>query len=204
MRPGQRLRDRLFLSHWPWNSALWRADETDRVCGMDAAIPGWGHSPNETAATLSSPVQFDSATACGIFGEVDYLKGATASHLLSQESAENGLSPSFQRTAKYPSSRFKILIPIRALQFLSGTRFRKNRIETGSFLFVRSGTTASSFGARVWSGRSGVLGQHIFRVLMDQQRMALPLSLLGFARVDAIGKQSHGFKPSFVLVEKSA
>jgi type I restriction enzyme, S subunit len=80
----------------------------------------------------------------------------------------------------------------------------KNRIEAGDLLFAWSGTIGSSFGARVWSGPSGVLNQHIFKVHMDQQKITLPFSLLVFARVEEdIAKQAHGFKASFVHVKKS-
>ena len=80
----------------------------------------------------------------------------------------------------------------------------RNCIEAGDLLFAWSGTLGSSFGARVWSGPSGVLNQHIFKVLMDEQQVTLPFSLLVFARVEEdIAKQAHGFKASFVHVKKS-
>jgi len=80
----------------------------------------------------------------------------------------------------------------------------KNRVEPGDLLFAWSGTIGTSFGARLWAGPSGVLNQHIFKVLMDQQQITLPFALLVFARVeDAIAKQAHGFKASFVHVKKS-
>ena len=80
----------------------------------------------------------------------------------------------------------------------------RNRIEPGDLLFAWSGTIGTSFGARVWAGPSGVLNQHIFKVLMDEQQITLPFSLLVFARVEEdIAKQAHGFKASFVHVKKS-
>lgn len=80
----------------------------------------------------------------------------------------------------------------------------RNRIESGDLLFAWSGTLGSSFGARVWNGPSGVLNQHIFKVLMDEQQITLPFSLLVLSRVEeAIAKQTHGFKASFVHVKKS-
>jgi type I restriction enzyme S subunit len=80
----------------------------------------------------------------------------------------------------------------------------RNRVEPGDLLFAWSGTIGTSFGARVWSGPAGVLNQHIFKVLMDEQKMTLPFSLLVFARVEEdIAKQAHGFKASFVHVKKS-
>lgn len=80
----------------------------------------------------------------------------------------------------------------------------RNRIDSGDLLFAWSGTLGSSFGARVWNGPSGVLNQHIFKVLMDEQQITLPFSLLVLARVEEdIAKRTHGFKASFVHVKKS-
>lgn len=80
----------------------------------------------------------------------------------------------------------------------------QNRIEPGDLLFAWSGTLGSSFGARIWNGPPGVLNQHIFKVLMDEQQITLPFSLLALTRVEEnIAKQAHGFKASFVHVKKS-
>ena len=80
----------------------------------------------------------------------------------------------------------------------------RNRVEPGDLLFAWSGTLGTSFGARVWSGPSGVLNQHIFKVHMDQEQLTLPFALLVFARIEEnIAKQAHGFKASFVHVRKS-
>ncbi|RMU16444.1 restriction endonuclease subunit S, partial [Pseudomonas savastanoi] len=80
----------------------------------------------------------------------------------------------------------------------------RNRIEPGDLLFAWSGTLGVSFGARIWNGPPGVLNQHIFKVLMDEQQITLPFALLIFLRVEEdIAKQAHGFKASFVHVRKS-
>ena len=48
------------------------------------------------------------------------------------------------------------------------------------------------------------MNQHIFKVLMDEQRITLPFALLVLARVEEdIAEKSHGFKASFVHVKKS-
>ena len=48
------------------------------------------------------------------------------------------------------------------------------------------------------------MNQHIFKVLMDEQHITLPFSLLVLARVEEdIAKRAHGFKASFVHVKKS-
>ena len=80
----------------------------------------------------------------------------------------------------------------------------RNRVEPGELLFAWSGTLGSSFGARIWNGPSGVLNQHIFKVLMDQQQITLKFALLVLARVEEdIARRTHGFKASFVHVKKS-
>lgn len=81
---------------------------------------------------------------------------------------------------------------------------KQNRVESGDLLFAWSGTLGSSFGARIWTGPSGVLNQHIFKVLMDEKKIILRFALLVLARVEEdIAKRTHGFKASFVHVKKS-
>ncbi|MEQ1749761.1 MAG: restriction endonuclease subunit S [Prosthecobacter sp.] len=80
----------------------------------------------------------------------------------------------------------------------------RNRVESGDLLFAWSGTLGSSFGARIWNGPSGVLNQHIFKVLMDDQQIILQFALLVLARVEEeIARRTHGFKASFVHVKKA-
>ncbi|MDP2406268.1 MAG: restriction endonuclease subunit S [Hydrogenophaga sp.] len=80
----------------------------------------------------------------------------------------------------------------------------RNRVEPGDLLFAWSGTLGTSFGARIWNGPSGVLNQHIFKVLMDERKITLQFALLVLARVEEeIARKTHGFKASFVHVKKS-
>ncbi len=94
--------------------------------------------------------------------------------------------------------------PSAEFNYSQGPVLERNRVESGDLLFAWSGTLGSSFGARIWSGPSGVLNQHIFKVLMDEQQITPPFALLVLARVEEdIAKQTHGFKASFVHVKKS-
>lgn len=79
-----------------------------------------------------------------------------------------------------------------------------NLVRPGDLLFAWSGTTGSSFGARVWAGAKGVLNQHIFKVIPDLRKLspAFAYRLLLTAQY-AIERQAHGFKASFVHVKKS-
>ena len=91
-----------------------------------------------------------------------------------------------------------------AFNYCSGPVEDRHRIEAGNLLFAWSGTTGTSFGARVWNGPTGVLNQHIFKVFPDQAKLTLPYALLVLRKVqEHIEKQAHGFKASFVHVKKS-
>lgn len=91
-----------------------------------------------------------------------------------------------------------------AFNYCSGPVEDRHRIEAGDLLFAWSGTTGTSFGARVWNGPTGVLNQHIFKVLPDQTKLTLPYALLVLRKIqEHIEKQAHGFKASFVHVKKS-
>lgn len=80
----------------------------------------------------------------------------------------------------------------------------KHRVEAGDVLFAWSGTTGTSFGARIWNGPTGVLNQHIFKVLADPEKLTPVYSFLILQRVqEEIEKQAHGFKASFVHVKKT-
>jgi type I restriction enzyme S subunit len=80
----------------------------------------------------------------------------------------------------------------------------KHRITKGDVVFAWSGTTGTSFGARIWNGPTGVLNQHIFRVIAEPQKLTPIYSFLILQRVQqSIEKQAHGFKASFVHVRKS-
>ncbi len=80
----------------------------------------------------------------------------------------------------------------------------KHLITAGDLLFAWSGTTGTSFGARIWNGPTGVLNQHIFKVLPDQKKLTLNYTFLVLQKVqESIEKQAHGFKASFVHVKKS-
>ncbi len=80
----------------------------------------------------------------------------------------------------------------------------RHRIEAGDLLFAWSGTKDTSFGARVWEGPTGVLNQHIFKVIPHQKTLTPAYAFLVLRKVqENIEKQAHGFKASFVHVKKS-
>ena len=94
--------------------------------------------------------------------------------------------------------------PDATLNYFQGSVPERNKIDSGDLLFAWSGTLGSSFGARIWNGPSGVLNQHIFKVLTDENVITKDFALLAFSLVEQdIAREAHGFKSSFVHVKKS-
>ncbi|WP_328922460.1 restriction endonuclease subunit S [Streptomyces griseoaurantiacus] len=88
--------------------------------------------------------------------------------------------------------------------YYDGPISEKYRIRAGDILFAWSGTTGTSFGARIWTGPNAVLNQHIFKVTPDKTKVAPYYSFLVLQNVQKeIERQAHGFKSSFVHVKKS-
>jgi type I restriction enzyme, S subunit len=88
--------------------------------------------------------------------------------------------------------------------FYSGPVEGRHCVGAGDLLFAWSGTTGTSFGARVWNGASGVLNQHIFKVIPNQKMLTPTYALLVLRKVqEQIEKRAHGFKASFVHVKRS-
>ena len=80
----------------------------------------------------------------------------------------------------------------------------KYHIRAGDILFAWSGTTGTSFGARIWTGPNAVLNQHIFKVVPDKTKLTPYYSFLVLQNVQKeIERRAHGFKSSFVHVKKS-
>ncbi|MFM9590273.1 restriction endonuclease subunit S [Streptomyces scabiei] len=88
--------------------------------------------------------------------------------------------------------------------YYDGPISEKCRIRAGDILFAWSGTTGTSFGARIWTGPNAVLNQHIFKVTPDKTKVTPYYSFLVLQNVQKeIERQAHGFKSSFVHVKKS-
>lgn len=69
----------------------------------------------------------------------------------------------------------------------------KYLVQNGALLFAWSGTPGTSFGAHIWSGETGWLNQHIFRVDFDDGqldkkflRLAININLQDYI------EQAHG------------
>jgi type I restriction enzyme, S subunit len=59
-----------------------------------------------------------------------------------------------------------------SFNYWSGPLDKQVRVQSGDMLLAWSGTPGTSFGAHIWRGPQAVLNQHIFRVDLDQSRVA--------------------------------
>jgi type I restriction enzyme S subunit len=75
-------------------------------------------------------------------------------------------------------------------------------VHTGDILFAWAGVRGVSFGPTIWSGSTGVLNQHIFRVVpretVDAYWLFVALKLVT-AKIEA---RAHGFKSSLLHVKR--
>jgi len=75
-------------------------------------------------------------------------------------------------------------------------------VEPGTLLFAWAGTRGVSFGPTVWNGPTGVLNQHIYRILpiggVDKSWLFLALRTV----TDRIESKAHGFKSTLLHVAK--
>lgn len=75
-------------------------------------------------------------------------------------------------------------------------------IKSGTLLFAWAGTRGVSFGPTVWNGPTGVLNQHIYRILpsvgVDKTWLFLALRTV----TDRIERKAHGFKSTLLHVAK--
>jgi len=56
-----------------------------------------------------------------------------------------------------------------AFNYFEGVPEPKHLVQNGQLLFAWSGTPGTSFGAHVWTGPTGVLNQHIFKIEFDEK-----------------------------------
>ena len=94
--------------------------------------------------------------------------------------------------------------PNSEFNYFAGQVDDRHLVQSGTLLFAWSGTKGTSFGARIWTGATGVLNQHIFKVVPNHKKLTQGYSFLVLGKVqEEIEKQAHGFKASFVHVKKS-
>jgi type I restriction enzyme S subunit len=75
-------------------------------------------------------------------------------------------------------------------------------VEPGTLLFAWAGVKGVSFGPRIWTGKKGLLNQHIFKVIPLEtidSKWFFQLLVLITKKIEARG---HGFKKSLLHVKK--
>jgi type I restriction enzyme, S subunit len=77
--------------------------------------------------------------------------------------------------------------------YWNGPLDRQVLVKTGDVLLAWSGTPGTSFGAHIWSGPSGVLNQHIFRVDIDRRCITREWCVLAINhKLNTLIDQAHG------------
>ncbi|WP_217509950.1 restriction endonuclease subunit S [Herbaspirillum sp. C9C3] len=115
----------------------------------------------------------------------------------------NGFGPEDWGTQGYPIIRIQNLNGGANFDYYSGPVQTRWLVEPGQLLFAWAGTKGVSFGPAIWSGRTGVLNQHIFKV---SAREGIDKNWLYWALrhvTDRIEANAHGFKATLVHVKKS-
>jgi len=114
----------------------------------------------------------------------------------------NGFKPSDWRTAGLPIIRIQNLNGTASFNYYDGPTKPDWLVNRGDVLYAWAGVKGVSFGPTVWNGATGVLNQHIYKVVpradVDPYWLFLALKHV----TGKIESQAHGFKSSLVHVHK--
>lgn len=103
----------------------------------------------------------------------------------------------------YPIIRIQNLNDGKDFNYYDGIVDEKWLIPQGTLLFAWSGQRGKSFGARIWGGETGVLNQHIFKVIPHDQYVTKRFLYRKLIQVQIeLELKAHGFKDSFMHVKK--
>ena len=115
----------------------------------------------------------------------------------------NGFKPSDWSEHGLPIIRIQNLNGSSDFNYFSGTPKKTWLVHNGDILFAWAGTKGVSFGAKRWHGLTGVLNQHIFRVV---PKIAVDVDWLYLAMLTVtqrVENKAHGFKATLLHVQKS-
>lgn len=114
----------------------------------------------------------------------------------------NGFKPSDWRTSGLPIIRIQNLNGTASFNYYDGPTKPDWLVKHGDLLYAWAGVKGVSFGPTIWNGTTGVLNQHIYKVVprADVDRYWLFLALKHVT--GKIESQAHGFKSSLVHVHK--
>lgn len=114
-----------------------------------------------------------------------------------------GFTPKDWDTKGLPIIRIQNLNGGTQYNYFSGQAEDDWLVHPGQMLFAWAGTRGVSFGPTVWTGDTGVLNQHIFKVFgkgpVDEGWLYYCLQHV----TDRIERKAHGFKSTLVHVRKS-
>jgi type I restriction enzyme S subunit len=118
----------------------------------------------------------------------------------------NGNSfPALQwRSEGFPIIRIQNLNGEADFNFYNGPLEESWTVRPGDLLFAWAGMRETSFGPRIWTGPMGVLNQHIFKVVVNCQKIESSTFFYYMLRyrLPEIVKAAHGFKDSFVHITR--
>ena len=114
----------------------------------------------------------------------------------------NGFRPSDWKTSGLPIIRIQNLNGTQSFNYFDGTPKKHWLIEPGDLLYAWAGVKGVSFGPTIWNGPSGVLNQHIYKVVPKPNVDIYWLYLALKHVTNKIESQAHGFKSSLVHVHK--
>jgi type I restriction enzyme S subunit len=115
----------------------------------------------------------------------------------------NGFKPSDWSEHGLPIIRIQNLNGSNDFNYFSGTPKKTWLVHNGDILFAWAGTKGVSFGAKRWSGSTGVLNQHIFRVIPKIEVDVDWLYLAMLTVTQRVENKAHGFKATLLHVQKS-
>jgi type I restriction enzyme, S subunit len=114
----------------------------------------------------------------------------------------NGFKNSDWSEEGLPIIRIQNLNGSRAFNYFNGVPKKQWLVQSGDLLFAWAGVPGVSFGPALWQGRTGVLNQHIYRIVAKKHVDTTFLFLILRLVTSRIESKAHGFKSSLLHVRK--
>jgi type I restriction enzyme, S subunit len=115
----------------------------------------------------------------------------------------NGFKPHEWSDSGYPIIRIQNLNGSREFNYYAQEPKEKWIIKNGDLLFAWAGVKGVSFGPTIWNGSTGVLNQHIYKIVPNKGVNKLWLYSMLSIITSQIESKAHGFKSSLLHVHKS-
>ena len=115
----------------------------------------------------------------------------------------NGFRPPEWSDHGYPIIRIQNLNGSREFNYYAQEPKEKWIVKNGDLLFAWAGVKGVSFGPTIWNGPTGVLNQHIYKIVANEGVNKLWLYSMLNIITSQIESKAHGFKSSLLHVHKS-